>query len=78
MSVSGAWSAMVRSIRNLGRPGIASMAIAAVDAALWDLKARLLDLPLSAVSFQQKRRRERPGTITRARVCTSTVVFRSC
>jgi len=30
----------------LGRPGIASMAIAAVDAALWDLKARLLDVAL--------------------------------
>src|SRR5205085_88254 len=41
-----AWAAMVRSIRNLGRPGIASMAIAAVDVALWDLKARLLRLPL--------------------------------
>ncbi len=37
---------MVAAIRNLGRPGIASMAISAVDAALWDLKARLLDLPL--------------------------------
>jgi L-alanine-DL-glutamate epimerase-like enolase superfamily enzyme len=46
MSVPGAWEAMVRAIRNLGRPGIASMAIAAVDAALWDLKARLLGLPL--------------------------------
>jgi len=46
MDVAGAWWAMVRSIRNLGRPGIASMAIAAVDAALWDLKARLLQAPL--------------------------------
>jgi L-alanine-DL-glutamate epimerase-like enolase superfamily enzyme len=46
LDMSAAWSAMVRQIRNLGRPGIASMAIAAVDAALWDLKARLLDLPL--------------------------------
>jgi L-alanine-DL-glutamate epimerase-like enolase superfamily enzyme len=46
MAVPAAWIAMVRKIRNLGRPGIASMAIAAVDAALWDLKARLLDLPL--------------------------------
>jgi L-alanine-DL-glutamate epimerase-like enolase superfamily enzyme len=42
----GAWSAMVRAIRNLGRPGIASMAIAAVDTSLWDLKARVLGLPL--------------------------------
>ena len=41
-----AWSAMVRSIRNLGRPGIASMAISAVDLALWDAKARLLNEPL--------------------------------
>ena len=46
MAVPGAWSAMVAAIRNLGRPGIASMAISAVDSALWDLKARLLDLPL--------------------------------
>jgi L-alanine-DL-glutamate epimerase-like enolase superfamily enzyme len=37
---------MRHAIRNLGRPGIASMAIAAVDTALWDLKARLLNLPL--------------------------------
>src|SRR5438270_1617355 len=40
------WKQMVHAIRNLGRPGICSMAIAAVDASLWDLKARLLDLPL--------------------------------
>lgn len=46
MDVPGAWEAMVRSIRNLGRPGIASMAIAALDIALWDLKGRLLDLPV--------------------------------
>jgi L-alanine-DL-glutamate epimerase-like enolase superfamily enzyme len=38
---------MVRAIRNLGRPGIASMAIACVDVALWDLQARLLGLPLA-------------------------------
>ncbi len=37
---------MVRACRNLGRPGVVSCAIAAVDIALWDLKARLLDLPL--------------------------------
>jgi L-alanine-DL-glutamate epimerase-like enolase superfamily enzyme len=40
------WAAMVHAMCNLGRPGIVSMAIAAVDVALWDLKARLLDLPL--------------------------------
>ena len=37
---------MVHKIRNLGRPGISSMAISAVDVALWDLKARLLDVAL--------------------------------
>ena len=46
MDVPATWAAMVHSIRNLGRPGIVSMAISAVDSALWDLKARLLDLPL--------------------------------
>ena len=46
MSVPACWSEMRHAIRNLGRPGICSMAIAAVDSALWDLKAKLLDLPL--------------------------------
>lgn len=46
MCVSRAWQKMVHTIRNLGRPGIASMAISAVDSALWDLKAKLLGLPL--------------------------------
>jgi L-alanine-DL-glutamate epimerase-like enolase superfamily enzyme len=40
------WTALVAAVRNLGRSGIASMAISAVDSALWDLKARLLGLPL--------------------------------
>ncbi len=44
--VPAAWNAMVRRIRNLGRPGVCSMAVAAVDSALWDLKAHLLELPL--------------------------------
>ena len=46
MDVPAAWIAMVRAVRNAGRPGIAASAIAAVDAALWDLKARLLGVPL--------------------------------
>lgn len=46
LAVPAAWQAMVHSIRNLGRPGICSMAIAAVDSCLWDLKARLLGVPL--------------------------------
>jgi L-alanine-DL-glutamate epimerase-like enolase superfamily enzyme len=46
MSPAAAYTKMWRRVRNLGRPGICSMAISAVDCALWDLKARLLDLPL--------------------------------
>jgi L-alanine-DL-glutamate epimerase-like enolase superfamily enzyme len=49
MSVPGSWLQMVQAIRNLGRPGIASMAIAAVDTALWDLKARLFNVPLAVL-----------------------------
>ena len=44
--VPAAWQRMAVAVRNLGRPGIASDAIAAVDIALWDLKAKLLGLPL--------------------------------
>jgi L-alanine-DL-glutamate epimerase-like enolase superfamily enzyme len=45
--VPGAYDAMCRSARNIGRLGIAACAISAVDVALWDLKARLLDLRLA-------------------------------
>ncbi|HLK49407.1 MAG TPA: enolase C-terminal domain-like protein [Bryobacteraceae bacterium] len=46
MSPRAAWDAMFRAVRNLGRGGLVAMAISAVDCALWDLKARLLDLSL--------------------------------
>src|SRR5699024_10750807 len=39
--IPGAWRGMNRALRNIGRPGLGSMAIAALDQALWDLKARL-------------------------------------
>ncbi|MGE5547295.1 MAG: enolase C-terminal domain-like protein [Solirubrobacterales bacterium] len=45
-AVEAAWVRMGQAIRNLGRPGIAMCAVSAVDAALWDLKARLVGLPL--------------------------------
>ncbi|MDP8947094.1 MAG: mandelate racemase [Actinomycetota bacterium] len=49
LSPPAAWAAMQRAIRNAGRPGVGAMAVSAVDVALWDLKARLLELPLADV-----------------------------
>ena len=49
MDIPAARGAMVAAVRNLGLPGIAATAISAVDIALWDLKARLLGLPLATL-----------------------------
>jgi L-alanine-DL-glutamate epimerase-like enolase superfamily enzyme len=47
--IPGTAEAMARAVRNIGRPGAAAMAISAVDVALWDLKARLLGLPVAGL-----------------------------
>ena len=44
-----AWRRMQGAVRNIGRDGLAATAISAVDVALWDLKAKLLDLPLAVM-----------------------------
>ncbi len=46
MAIPALWASMTEAIRNMGRPGVASMAMAAVDIAVWDLKAKILGLPL--------------------------------
>jgi L-alanine-DL-glutamate epimerase-like enolase superfamily enzyme len=46
IDAAGSWQAMVRAVRNASRAGLVSMAISAVDTALWDLAARLLEVPL--------------------------------
>jgi L-alanine-DL-glutamate epimerase-like enolase superfamily enzyme len=47
LDVAGTYHAMRRAVRNVGRPGIASTAISAVDLALWDLKARVTGMRLA-------------------------------
>lgn len=46
LDVGARFGDMVKAVRNSGRQGAIGYAISAVDIALWDLKARLLDLPL--------------------------------
>ncbi|QRK05929.1 mandelate racemase [Archangium violaceum] len=46
MDVPARMVSLLTRVRNKGRPGLVAMALSAVDAALWDTKARLLDVPL--------------------------------
>jgi L-alanine-DL-glutamate epimerase-like enolase superfamily enzyme len=53
--VPAAWEAMRREVRNLGRPGLVSCALSAVETALWDLAARLANLPLCRLLGRARR-----------------------
>lgn len=44
--VPAAWEAMRAAVRNLGRVGLVSCALSAVETALWDAAARIAGLPL--------------------------------
>lgn len=44
--IGAVWQSMVRAVRNVGLPGVSATAISAVDTALWDLRARVAELPL--------------------------------
>ena len=46
LAPGAAWRSMFAALRNAGQSGVGAMAVSAVDIALWDLKARLLGLPL--------------------------------
>ncbi len=45
---------MIAAIRNQGQTGIAMMAVSAIDNALWDLKAKLLNVPLCNLTGKAK------------------------
>jgi L-alanine-DL-glutamate epimerase-like enolase superfamily enzyme len=46
LDIGAAHAAMRAALRNVGRPGLGATAVSAVDVAFWDLKAKLLGLPL--------------------------------
>jgi len=43
------WLDLGAKLRNAGRPGIGHCALSAVDLALWDLRARILEVPLASL-----------------------------
>jgi L-alanine-DL-glutamate epimerase-like enolase superfamily enzyme len=47
LDVPAAWGAMTAALRNAVTSGLSAFAVAAVDIALWDLKARVLDVSLA-------------------------------
>jgi L-alanine-DL-glutamate epimerase-like enolase superfamily enzyme len=49
LDTGAALQAMVRAVRNVGRPGLVSYAISAVETALWDLKGTLLGVPVCSL-----------------------------
>jgi L-alanine-DL-glutamate epimerase-like enolase superfamily enzyme len=48
-SIQQIWTELEVATRNQGHEGIVSMAVSAIDIALWDLKAKLMNLPLVRV-----------------------------
>jgi L-alanine-DL-glutamate epimerase-like enolase superfamily enzyme len=52
MDIEALWRRMLARLRNLGGSGASAMAVSAMDVALWDLKARLLGVPLAQLLGQ--------------------------
>jgi L-alanine-DL-glutamate epimerase-like enolase superfamily enzyme len=49
LDVPAVWAAMTGRLRNAVTSGLSAFAVAAVDVAMWDLKARLLDVSVSTL-----------------------------
>jgi L-alanine-DL-glutamate epimerase-like enolase superfamily enzyme len=54
LDIQSITSLLTKQIRNSGTCGIAMMAVSAIDNALWDLKAKLLDIPVCKLIGQEK------------------------
>jgi L-alanine-DL-glutamate epimerase-like enolase superfamily enzyme len=54
LDIPAIWQSLYAAIRNNGTSGLACMAIAAVDNALWDLKAKILGVSLSQLLGKAK------------------------
>lgn len=54
MNIPAITNTLINKIRNDGNTGIAMMAVSAVDNALWDLKAKIFDVPLYSLLGQSK------------------------
>ena len=54
MDIISIRTTLIQHIRNDGVCGVAFMAVSAIDNALWDLKAKILELPLCVVLGQAK------------------------
>jgi L-alanine-DL-glutamate epimerase-like enolase superfamily enzyme len=54
LDIQGITSFLAQQIRNSGTCGISMMAVSAIDNALWDLKAKILNVPLCKLLGQAK------------------------
>jgi L-alanine-DL-glutamate epimerase-like enolase superfamily enzyme len=52
LDIAAIWGKLVHLVRNDGEMGATAMAISAIDNALWDLKAKILALPLASLFGQ--------------------------